>query len=71
MKLNKALKEKQKNIHLDDKELRRRRRERIIIVVVAVLGSRFYINRQPLCAKRQFALMTNILVYGLTTSMSF
>ncbi|OPY87737.1 MAG: Sensor protein kinase WalK [Smithella sp. PtaU1.Bin162] len=58
---------KQKNIYIDDKELRRRRRERIIIVVVGLLAVAFTLIASQYSQKDNLPILTNILVYGLTS----
>lgn len=61
------MEKKQKNIFVDDKELRRRRRERIIIVVVGLLAIAFTLIASQYSNKNNLPISTNILVYGLTS----
>jgi two-component system nitrogen regulation sensor histidine kinase NtrY len=61
------MKKKQKNIYIDDKELRRRRRERIIMVVVGLLAVAFTIIASQYSHRDNLPISTNILVYGLTS----
>jgi two-component system nitrogen regulation sensor histidine kinase NtrY len=61
------MEKKQKNIFVDDKELRRRRRERIIIVVVGLLAIAFTLIASQYSNKDNLPISTNILVYGLTS----
>jgi len=61
------MEKKQKNIYIDDKELRRRRRERIIIVVVGLLAVAFTLIASRYSQKDNLPILTNILVYGLTS----
>jgi two-component system nitrogen regulation sensor histidine kinase NtrY len=62
-----VMKKKQKNIYVDDKELRRRRRERIIMVVVGLLAIAFTLIASQYSQKDTLPISTNILVYGLTS----
>jgi two-component system, NtrC family, nitrogen regulation sensor histidine kinase NtrY len=61
------MEKKQKNIYVDDKELRRRRRERIIMVVVGLLAIAFTLIASQYSQKDTLPVSTNILVYGLTS----
>lgn len=61
------MKKKPKSILIDDKELKRRRRERIIIVVVGLLAVAFTLIASRYSQKENLPLLTNILVYGLTS----
>lgn len=62
-----AMGKKQKNIYLDDKELKRRRRERIIIVIVGLLAIAFTLIASQYSQKDNLPISTNILIYGLTS----
>ncbi len=61
------MKKKQKNVFVDDKELRKRRRERIIIVVVGLLAVAFTLIASQYSHKDNLPVSTNILVYSLTS----
>jgi two-component system, NtrC family, nitrogen regulation sensor histidine kinase NtrY len=61
------MKKKQKNIYIDDKELRRRRRERIIMVIVGLLAVAFTLIASQYSHEDSLPISINILVYGLAS----
>jgi two-component system nitrogen regulation sensor histidine kinase NtrY len=61
------MKNKQQNVHIDERELRKRRRERIIILVVGVIAITFTLIASRFAQRDEVPLSTNILVYGLTS----
>jgi len=58
---------KQRNIYVDEKELKKRRRERFIMVVVGLLAVAFTLIASQFSHKDSLPLSSNILVYGLTS----
>ena len=61
------MKNKQQNVYIDERELKKRRRERIIIIVIGLIAIAFTLIASRFAQKDEMSLSTNILVYGLTS----